>query len=235
MGKKTEAGKAAAQTQTAKPLVIGTVVVVVLLAILFLVSQKGGNPTAPIAPVDQSVLVNQPVMGEASAPVTVVEFGDYLCPACKAWGELIYPQLEKEYIDTGKVKFAFVNVLFHGEASELASLAAESVFAQNPEAYWSFHKAIYDAQPKQDHDALWVTPEKLIALARTHVPQIDLTRLEADLKSKKAAPELKVDVELVRKYRVQLTPSIMINGTMLNDPFDYKAMKSLIDKALGGK
>ncbi|OAB44747.1 hypothetical protein PGLA_04860 [Paenibacillus glacialis] len=66
----------------------------------------------------------------------MIEFGDYKCPSCKAWSEHLYPQLMKEYVDTSKVKFAYINVLFHGEESELASLAVESVFDQDPEAFW---------------------------------------------------------------------------------------------------
>ncbi|WP_243463044.1 thioredoxin domain-containing protein [Mesobacillus boroniphilus] len=44
-------------------------------------------------------------------------------PACKAWSQNFYPQLVKDYVETGKVKFAYINVLFHGEESKLGSLA----------------------------------------------------------------------------------------------------------------
>ena len=46
---------------------------------------------------------------------------------------MIYPQLVDEYVETGKVKFSFVNVLFHGKESTLGSIAAESVFERSPD------------------------------------------------------------------------------------------------------
>lgn len=90
-------------------------------------------------------LTGQPLLGEKDAPVTVVEFGDYKCPSCKAWGEMIYPQLVEDYVLSGDVNFSYVNVLFHGKESVLASLGAESVYKQDPEVYWDFHKNVFDA------------------------------------------------------------------------------------------
>ncbi|KFN04300.1 thioredoxin family protein [Bacillus clarus] len=56
----------------------------------------------------------QPTLGKEDAQISVVEFGDYKCPARKAWGERIFPQLQKDYIDTGKVKFSplFFSIIF---------------------------------------------------------------------------------------------------------------------------
>ncbi|MDA6082947.1 thioredoxin domain-containing protein, partial [Escherichia coli] len=77
----------------------------------------------------------------------VVEFGDFKCPACKAWGQNIFPKLVEDYVDTGKVKFSYINVLFHGDESKLGSVAAEAVYKQNPDSYWDFNKALFDAHP----------------------------------------------------------------------------------------
>ena len=73
---------------------------------------------------------SQPTLGSSNAPITVVELGDFKCPACKAWGENIFPQLIEDYVDTGKVKFSLVNVLFHGDESKLGSVAAEAIYKE---------------------------------------------------------------------------------------------------------
>lgn len=44
----------------------------------------------------------QPTVGETNALLTIVEFGDFMCPACHAWGEEIYPQIQKDFIDKGE-------------------------------------------------------------------------------------------------------------------------------------
>ena len=175
----------------------------------------------------------QPTIGEADAPVTVVEFGDYKCPSCKAWGERVFPELVKDYIDTGKVKFSYINVLFHGEESELASLAAESVFKNSPNAYWDFHKELFKEQPSQNHDALWITPEKIIEVG-SNFPNIDLQKLKMDIEQQSVIEEVNKDAELVKEFSIQQTPTIMVNGTMLEDPFDYEKIKILIEKELEG-
>lgn len=183
----------------------------------------------------QPPIEGQPILGDSDAPVTVVEFGDFKCPACKAWGERVFPQLVNDYVATGKVKFAYINVLFHGKESELGSLAAEAVYEQNPESYWMFHKELYDAQPpRENHDDVWITNEKLLEIAST-IPGIDIEKLQESLKNQTGIEKINLDTTLVNEYNVQLTPTIMVNGTMLEDPFDYEKIKSLIDKELEGK
>lgn len=176
---------------------------------------------------------NQPTIGDPDAPVSIVEFGDYKCPSCKAWGERIFPMLEEEYINTGKARFSYINVLFHGQESTLAALASESVYKQDPNAFWEFHQAIFDAQPTtQNHDEQWVTTEKLVELAKTHAPSIDLNKLEEDINVEGTIEEVKIDEQLVKEFNVSLTPTIVINGVMLEDPFDYETIVSLIEKGL---
>lgn len=208
---------------------------IVFLAVLLVVITKTGEPsegstsfsTAP--PED-----NQPVLGSSDAPVTVYEFGDFKCPACKVWNDQVFPGLKKEYIDTGKVKLVFINVLFHGEESKLASLAAESVFAQNEDAYWDFHKAIYDAQPQSDHDSAWVTTELMVDLAQRTSSAINPEQLEQDIINQTVLPHIQEDEALVKQYKVEKTPTIMVEDIQMVDPFDYEEMASLIEKKLSG-
>lgn len=224
----------AQNTRSMKPIVIITIIIVALtVAVFAMIKMQNDKNQQPIQFQEQPPLMNQPVLGKDDAPVTITEFGDYKCPSCKAWGDTIYPLLKKDYIDTGKVKFSYINVLFHGEESALAALAGESVFAQNPQAFWTFHKALFDSQPKENHDGLWVTEEKILDLAKSASPQIDLTKLKEDIGNQKHLPQVQTDTELVEKYRVKQTPTVMINGTVLNNPFDLNKIKSLLDKHLG--
>lgn len=218
-----------------RKLVIFTTVVVMLMLGLFLMtnSQKAAQT---VAVDNQKEFENQPVWGNADAPVTIVELGDYKCPSCKYWTENIFPQLKQDFLDSGKAKLVYVNVLFHGEESTLASLAAESVFAQDPEAYKVYHKEVYAKQPEQtNHDSNWVTKEVLLDIAKTHTPSIDLKKLEQDIDNQTAKPQLEIDNALVEKFKVEKTPTVVVNGTILEDPFDYDKITSLVNKALEGK
>lgn len=207
----------------------------VIAALTFLVIYSNNNKSdanQDIAFENEVSLEGQPILGNPEAPVTVIEFGDYKCPACKNWGETIFPQLQKDYMEQGDVKFSFINVLFHGEESAIASSAAEALYKQNPEQFWEFHKVLYAAQPESnDHDSAWVTVEKMIEVASS-VPSINVEQFQEDLQSDTIKEEVEKDSQLVEDFDVQFTPSIMVNNVMLEDPFDYEKIKSLIEEGL---
>ena len=211
--------------------VVLTLVVVVILAAVVVFSNKQEASPSDIKQID---VTGQPSLGEQDAPVTIVEFGDFKCPSCKAWGEMIYPKLVDEYIETGKVKFSFVNVLFHGKESTLGSIAAESVYERSPDVYWEFHQALFDAQPVENHDGLWITPEKILEIASVF-PEIDQALLTEDMEQQATIESVKIDEDLVKEAGVAMTPSVMINGKMMEDPFDYKAIQAAIEQELKDK
>ncbi|WP_407647258.1 DsbA family protein [Gracilibacillus oryzae] len=214
-----------------KFVVIITLVVVALIVALVVINNNNSESNVGKTFDKQPSIEGQPTLGDPDAPVTVVEFGDFKCPSCKAWGENVFPQLVSDYVNTGKVKFSFINVLFHGEESKLASLAAESVYKQNPDAYWEFHKALFKAQPSANHDSSWVTTKKILEVA-SGVSGIDTDKLKSALESNSEMDEVNRDTEMVTDFEVQLTPTIMVNGTMIEDPFDYDAIKKAIENAL---
>ena len=199
----------------------------ILAAIVVLTNQQTAS-TVETGAVD---IAGQPMLGESDAPVTVVEFGDFKCPSCKAWGEMVYPQLVADYVETGDVKFSYINVLFHGNESVVGSLAAEAVYEQSPESYWSFHKALFAAQPTENHDAAWLTPDKALEVA-AEFPAIDPIQMTADMEEQETMDKVEVDKALVEEHEVAMTPTIVVNGQTLEDPFDYEAIKALIDEEL---
>lgn len=211
--------------------VVLTLVAIGILAAVVVLSNKQESLPIEIKQID---VTGQPSIGEKDAPVTVVEFGDFKCPSCKAWGEMIYPKLVDDYIETGKVEFSFINVLFHGKESTLASIAAESVYERSPGMYWNFHQAMFDAQPVENHDGPWITPERILEIA-SGFPEIDQTLLREDMEQEATMESVKIDEELVKKAGVSMTPTIVINGKMMEDPFDYEAIKTVIEQEIKDK
>lgn len=211
--------------------VIITLLLFAVLTALVIVNDKKSETNTDTSFETQPSIEGQPTLGETDAPVTVVEFGDFKCPACKAWGETIFPQLVEEFVNTGKVKFSYVNVLFHGDESKLGSVAAEAIYKQKPDSYWEFHKNLFKEQPETDHDSLWITMDKIKNIAAS-IPGIDLEKLEDEMQSQSVINNVNKDEMLVSEFKVQQTPSIMVNGTMLSNPFDYEQIKILINKEL---
>jgi protein-disulfide isomerase len=217
-----------------KLLVPITIVIVILLtAIVVFINNNNNKESGDVTLTKQVPIENQPTLGDTNSPVSVVEFGDYKCPACKQWSEYIFPQLKQDYIDTGKISFTYINVLFHGDESVLGSLAGEAVWNQDPEAFWDFSKTLYQAQPEnQSHDEPWLTFEKVMEVARNSAPNIDLNKLEQDITKKSYEDDVLIDDKLVSEFKVELTPSIVINGTMVEDPYDYEYIKEMIERGL---
>lgn len=215
-----------------KFVVILTLVAVALLAAIVIVNNNQISDELEDVRLDVNIK-GQPIIGEDNAPVTVVEFGDFKCPSCKAWGETIYPQLVEEYVLSGDVKFSYINVLFHGEESTLAALGAEAVYKLNPEVYWDFHEKVFANQPEAAmHDDVWVTTEKLLEIA-SEFPSINQEQLKENIDQELTVDEVNIDKNLYMKHKVTQTPTININGITIKNPFDYEEIKEIIDGELG--
>jgi len=94
-----------------------------------------------------TIVDDDPVLGSANAPVTLVEFSDYECPFCKRHFTQTLPSLKKDYIDTGKVKLVFrdfIAVPAHNPVANIEALAAECVKEMGgAEAYYKFHDLVF--------------------------------------------------------------------------------------------
>ena len=91
-----------------------------------------------------STAMGSPILGDPSAPVTIVEFGDYQCHQCYNWFHNTKPAIESEYIETGKANLVFVDLAFLGNDSPKAAQA--SYCAEDQEMYWDYHDLLYASQ-----------------------------------------------------------------------------------------
>jgi protein-disulfide isomerase len=177
-------------------------------------------------------IVNQPVIGSEQAKVTMIEFADYKCPYCKQWSESIYPQLKAQFIDSGQAKLAFINTLFHGDESRLGAIAGEAVLAQSNDAFWQFNEAMFAAQPTSE--VQWITEQKIAEIANALPTKIDVKKLMDDVTNQTTSPQVDADMGIVEKYQINETPTLLINGIKVANPFDLNEIKSIIDKEIGG-
>ncbi|GGH85245.1 protein-disulfide isomerase [Pullulanibacillus pueri] len=187
-------------------------------------SQNSGEPKK----IDYT---GQPMMGKKEAPVKIAEFGDYQCPICRQFTLNIFPELKKDFIDTGKVKFYFFNYTVIGEDSVLAANAAESIYHNYPNKFWEFHELLYK---KQGQENQWVTKELLKKLANQVVPNLNKKQLTWDLDQLSYKDELNKDKNIGASVQVTGTPTLFINGKMVStqDTFNYDHLKQLIDQAV---
>ena len=88
---------------------------------------------------------DDPVLGNAAAPVTMIEFSDFQCPFCLKFWQETFPQIKQTYIDTGKVKFVYRDfpLSFHPGAMPAAQAAN---CANEQGKYWEMNDLIFKKQ-----------------------------------------------------------------------------------------
>lgn len=172
----------------------------------------------------------QPTVGNTDSKVKVIGFADFKCPGCRDFAQQIFPQLKKDYIDTGKISFTYSIYPFLGPDSNTAAEAAHSVYKHHPDQFLKFVDTVYKNQgPKSQQ---WATETFLVDLIRKNIPEIDANKIEQDLKNKAFSEAVKNGYDLTKAAGIDSTPTVAVNGKIVEDPFDYNSVKAAIEEAL---
>lgn len=156
--------------------------------------------------------------GPATAPVTLVEYGDYQCPSCGDAFPLVQ-KLQKHFGD--KLRFVFRN--FPLDMHPYAEHAAEAAeFAAAHHKFWEMHDALFTHQRNLADASL------LKLAAHLDLSSDDLTTA---LEKHTYAAHVKHDLDGGIKSGVSGTPMFYINGALYDDNYDYDSLVSAIETA----
>jgi protein-disulfide isomerase len=180
---------------------------------------------------------SQPFLGEESAPVSIVEFGDYKCPACKSFAESYVPLILDEFVDTGKAKFYFMNDSFINVDSERSAKFAESVFQElGNEKFWEFHDLLYKKQPEdaQYEKVDYFTEQFLTDVLNEVASAEQADKVVKNFRDKKSYEAWEKDMDYVEKLGVTGTPTLFVNGKKFTGQ-SMDDLKAMVDEAAKGK
>ena len=104
-----------------------------------------------------------PIMGNADAPITILEWGDYQCTFCYKFHQNTLNVIHEDFIKTGKVKLVFKDFPLNGPDSILAAEA--SYCAHDQKKYWQYHDELY--QNWGGERTGWITKESLEKFANS--------------------------------------------------------------------
>ena len=160
---------------------------------------------------DQEVLVEMArgvTKGDDSAPITIVEFGDYACPGCGGFALSVKPQIELLLVETGKAKFVFYDfplTAIH-PTSFLAARSARCAEDQNK--FWEYHDALFRNQTS------WRLETNPMAHFLNFADDVGLDGedFEACVKSDRHAELVTANMRLGVELRVNGTPTVMVAG-----------------------
>ncbi|MDH3486938.1 MAG: DsbA family protein [Nitrosopumilus sp.] len=154
-----------------------------------------------------STAMGSAILGDPSAPITIVEFGDYQCHQCYNWFHNTKPAITRDYIETGKANLVFVDLAFLGNDSPKAAQA--SYCAEDQGMYWDYHDLLYNSQePKIDGG--WANSERLKAFAFSL--GLDMELFESCLDSGKYSKRVQYNIQQARDHGVRGTPGFFIVG-----------------------
>ena len=164
------------------------------------------------------------ILGPNEAPITLVEYGSYDCPHCRAANERI-AQVRGEFGD--RLRYVFRHRPISG--SDIARRAAELVETiEDADKFWDAHVALMTRSKTLTEEDLGAVADKL-GLARQDAPD---TR-EAHAAAERAKARVERDVESARASGVQFTPTFFINGRRYDGPWDESSFSDAMLAPLG--
>lgn len=167
----------------------------------------GANPYARVAD-DLKSKVTGPTRGPADAKVTIVEFGDLQCPACKA----AQPTIDKLLSDVPQAKLVFQQfplTTLHKWAFAAAKYG-ECVREQNPDAFWKYQSTVYDNQPSMES----LNEDEATPKLKEFAVQsgADASKLDPCFNNPATTAKIYHSQELGKSLDVTSTPTLFING-----------------------
>ncbi|WHY86018.1 thioredoxin domain-containing protein [Neobacillus novalis] len=173
---------------------------------------------------------NQPYIGKSSAPVSIIEFGDYKCPYCKMFNEKVIPMIQQQ-LDSGEAKFYFMNYSFIHTDSVRAAKFAESVYAVlGNQTFWKFHDLLYSKQPEDSNfEKTDVYSEQYLTDTLKQIASdTEVNKVVQYFEANKADAAWQKDMDLVNQLNVNGTPTIFVNGELVKTMDD---LKNMVNKA----
>ncbi|HET9807872.1 MAG TPA: thioredoxin domain-containing protein [Nitrososphaeraceae archaeon] len=159
------------------------------------------------------VSVNASALGDEQAKITIVEFADYQCPFCAKFNKETKDSLIQNFVDTGKVKFLFKDLIVNDRPNDKASTlaAAASYCAAEQGKYWEYNDELY--KNSQGENTGWITKDNLKQFANNiRVP--DLMRFSDCVESGKYNMIVNENDSLAKNIGLSSTPTfIFYNGT----------------------
>lgn len=175
-------------------------------------------------------LSEQPFIGDEDAPVTVIEFSDFKCPYCAIWSNEYMDDFVEEFVETGKVKYYFVNFPFLADDSFTLAAAGEVIAEQGSEYFFAYKKALLARQGEKGTE--WGTPEWIAAIIEDHLDGIDADSVMQSLSDERIAAKLAADIDIGVQAGIRAVPSFVLNDEIVHmEEFTdlAKAVRDIID------
>lgn len=196
---------------------------VALVVLLWTVRGTEAADPAPAASAD--LLLAERSLGQADAPVTMIEFSSFTCPHCARFHVDVLPRIKEEYIAPGKLRLVFWDFPLDNLALGASALAR----CVDEKRYFGFLDVLFGQQAK------WARSNNPAQELETLSGLAGLSKEEfqACLANRSLLEGLRKQAETARsQYKIASTPSFVINGQKVEGALTFEYFKSAIDGAL---
>ena len=234
-----KAAVAEPETVNAKPLVsknqllIGLVVIAIALVGGYYYFSKSGSDKA----VETAAIVVQPddrTMGNPKASVVLLEYAAPSCPHCARLNATVMPKIKAEYIDTGKVFYIFRTFPIGPTDGAVEAIARVCLPADK---YFQFLDLMFRNQPKWDPDGYKIDDVGGAVKQMARIMGVSPEEADRCMTDPKEQERInKVSMDAVARYHISSTPTLIINGTVVEaTEATWPQLKAKFDTLLAKK
>ncbi len=167
------------------------------------------------------------IMGSPDAKVWMLEVSDFECPFCKTWHDAVYPTIVRDYVETGRVRLAYVHYPLQNHRNAGVAAAA-SMCAGAQGAFWPYHDRIFAAQ-----EALIATEQPRALLDSLATAQgLDLAAFGQCLDDEVMMPVVIADAQRMRAAGVNATPTFFIGDQVIPGAQPLETFRRALDAAI---
>lgn len=167
------------------------------------------------------------ILGDSSARLWLVIISDFQCPYCRQWHDSSSAALRREYVDTRRVRIAYVNLPLpmHANAWPAAEVAMCSSLQGK---FWQMHDAIFEAQ------ARWAPLANAAPVFDSLAAKagVDVKAMRACVQSRVLRPLIQTDYDRSTAAGINSTPTLLVGSTVLEGAVPLSDLRRTLDSAL---
>jgi protein-disulfide isomerase len=175
------------------------------------------------------------LLGNPSAPFTIVEFGDFQCDRCARFAKATEPQINQAYIQTGKENLVHKYFPNYGPDSTTAAVAAQCTNDQGK--FWNYYDILYKNQGMVNFG--WDSKDNLKKFA-SQIHGLDMQKFNSCFDGQKYSSFVQSDLALATSLGIQGSPTFIVeksdgsNSQTLPGAYPFLSFKAVIDKEIAG-
>jgi protein-disulfide isomerase len=206
-------------------LLLGVIAVVGIGAIVWQTQRSGGGGARLIDV--QPGEAEGYLMGDPNAPVTIMEFADFECPACATWATVQKADVVQRLIETGQANLRFFDFPLTSIHPNTVAAHTAAACAADQEKFWEMHDAIFRGQPE------WAGKSRPKRFFERYARDVglDVSAWDTCFESGTHTPRILGNAREGERLGVRSTPTFIIGRRMVPGGLAYDEMKALVDSA----